>query len=136
MFNSNSLLHPSHLFIVFFSFFFVVQQEEFNSKMRVSGAVSDTLFVALAGGAAFAEREICEQKIAAWRQPTGKFSEDAFVKTVNQGRIDLSAGWAVFLSICFFCVLGEIFPTNPAMTALVNAVAPLQAQVLDATVQK
>ena len=96
----------------------------------MSGPVADTVFVALAGGAAYAEREICEEKISAWR-PNGKFDEAAFLKSVQQGRVELSGGWFAFLSVALFCVLGIAFPTNPAMNYLVGVIAPLQNQMLE-----
>jgi len=70
--------------------------------------------VALAGGAKYAEREVCERKIETWRSGAdGKFDETAFLKTVREGRTELALGWASFLSLNFFFVTCIAFPTNP-----------------------
>jgi hypothetical protein len=113
------------------------------------GPAADTVFVALAGGAKYAEREICEMKIAQWtgqKSINGKvndnnnnknnkkalmtFDQDAFLKTVQEGRRDLLLGWASFLSINLFFVSCIAFPTNPAAKALEGFIENLKDQAL------
>lgn len=86
------------------------------------------MFVSLAGGNAFAEREVAEQKISQWR-PNGKFDDAAFLKTVQQGRIELAIGWGIFSFICGFAVLGLVAPTNPGAKALEGLLAQIQAAI-------
>jgi len=87
------------------------------------GPAADTVFVALAGGNKFAERDICEARIEEWtssssssnsRRGAKSFNEAAFIKAVKEGRKDLLLGWALFLSVNAFFASSIIFPTNPA----------------------
>jgi len=108
-------------------------QEELEVKCKVSsGPVSDTIFVALAGGGAFAERDVCEKKIQTWRSSDGNnaFDETAFLKTVQQGRLQLGLGWLIFGSAVTFAGTGIIFPTNPAMKVFEGLVDQLRGSLL------
>lgn len=96
-------------------------QEDFYAKVKNEGPAADTVFCALAGGGAFAERSICESKLEQWR-PNGKFDEAAFVKSVNEGRTTLAIGWAIYSSVLFTAALGIVAPTNPFMKALESGV--------------
>lgn len=93
--------------------------EDFYAKVGDDTAVADTIFVALAKGGSHIEREKAEEVIDQWRI-SSKFDQGAFIKTVQQGRVDFLAGWAAFLGITGFAGAGIIFPTNPLQTALVN----------------
>lgn len=86
------------------------------------------MFVALAGGNAFAEREVAEQKIDQWR-PSGTFDETAFLKTVQQGRNELAFGWSIFSFIVGFAALGLVAPTNPGAKALEAVLGQVQASI-------
>lgn len=87
--------------------------EDFQAKTKSSGPASDTAFVALAGGAKYAEREVCEELITQWR-PGNKFDEAAFEKSVKAGQTALLTGWGAFLSVTTFFASCIVFPTNPA----------------------
>jgi len=100
-------------------------QEEFYEKVRDSSPAADTVFVALAGGAAFAERDVVEKKLSQWRSG-GKFNEDAFLKSVQQGRLELGLGWTVFLSLNALFVPCLVVPTNPLAQALVAAIGQVK----------
>mmetsp|Transcript_13080 Transcript_13080/g.19595 ORF Transcript_13080/g.19595 Transcript_13080/m.19595 type:complete len:269 (-) Transcript_13080:89-895(-) len=124
--------------------------EDFLAATRASpGPAADSVFVALAGGSKYAEREICEEKIAQWTggaseaapassggmfgrkaSRAASFNEAAFIKTVNEGRRDLGLGWGAFLSINFFFASCIIFPTNPAAKGLESLVDSLKDQAL------
>mmetsp|Transcript_37299 Transcript_37299/g.42610 ORF Transcript_37299/g.42610 Transcript_37299/m.42610 type:complete len:238 (+) Transcript_37299:81-794(+) len=102
-------------------------QEEMELKCKIpKGPISDTIFVALAGGGAFAERDVCEKRIQQWKTP---FDEDAFIQTVQQGRIQLGLGWVIFSSAITFAATGIAFPTNPAMKVLEGVVDIVRGQV-------
>lgn len=124
--------------------------EDFLVATRASpGPAADSVFVALAGGSKYAERDICEAKIAQWTggaseavstssggffgRKTGgasNFNEAAFVKTVKDGRRDLGLGWGSFLSVNGFFASCIIFPTNPAAQGLENLINGLKDQTL------
>jgi len=97
-------------------------QEVLESKIKCSGPVSDTIFVAFAGGAAFAERERVEACLAEWRGgPNGKtFNEAAFFSSVKKGRIELALGWALFVLIISVAAGNIVVPNNPLNMALVD----------------
>ena len=82
--------------------------------------------MALAGGAAFAERDVCEKTIAMWKGEKNKFDSDEFLKTVNKGRTDLAVGWGVFFVVTGTAALGILFPTNPSMKLFEGLVAQVQ----------
>jgi len=119
-----------------------VSLQDFYSIVGDDTAVADTIFVALAKGGAYIEREVAEDVIAQWRptttpptasskgggllghsnnkKATSAFSQEAFVKTVKAGRVDFLTGWAAFLTITGIAVSGIVFPTNPLQLALVD----------------
>lgn len=101
-------------------------QDEFYSIVRADGPAADTVFVALAGGGAFAERDVCEAKLQRWRSSGNTFDEAAFLKSVGEGRRDLGLGWGFFLGLNGFFASSIVFPTNPAAKALESALAQLQ----------
>lgn len=94
--------------------------KDFYVLMKDDTAIADTIFVALAGGGAFIERDVAEEIIATWRPSRGTFDEDAFAKSVRVGRNKFLIGWVFFLSVTGFCLTGIIFPTNPLQLALVD----------------
>ena len=93
--------------------------KDFYSIVKDDTAVADTIFVSLAGGGAFIERDVAEKVIDSWRA-SGKFDEGAFLKSVQQGRNKFLAGWAVFGGVTGFSISGIVFPTNPVQLALVD----------------
>lgn len=92
---------------------------EFYAIIKDDTAIADTIFVALAKGGAFIERDVAEEVIAQWR-PGTKFDEAAFLKTVQEGRRDFLTGWAFYLTITGIAVSGIVFPTNPLQLAFVD----------------
>lgn len=120
--------------------------EDFLRATRATpGPAADTVFVALAGGAKYAEREICEMKIAQWtgqgkiakennnnkkKKALVAFDQDAFRRTVKEGRQDLLLGWVSFLSVNLFFASCIAFPTNPAAKALEGFIENLKEQAL------
>jgi len=99
-----------------------LSQEMLETKLRCgSGPVSDTLFVALAGGTSYAEREFVEKKLQEWRPDGRNFDEASFLKSVKQGRLELATGWALFLSLSLGSASCIIFPTNPLSKGLEHA---------------
>jgi hypothetical protein len=123
--------------------------EDFLAATRASpGPAADSVFVALAGGSKYAERDRCEAKIVQWtdgdsgaapassggffgrKAAASTFNEAAFVKTVKDGRRDLALGWGSFLSINGFFASCILFPTNPAAQGLENIINNLKDQTL------
>ena len=90
----------------------------FESKTRCSGAVSDTVFVALAGGTSYAERDFVEARLAEWRPDGRTFDEAKFLSSVQKGRTELVLGWALFLSLSLGSASCIIAPTNPLSKGL------------------
>lgn len=96
--------------------------EDFCAKTKSSGPAADTAFVALAGGAKYAEREVCEEIITQWRSAggnaggrgVGQFNDAAFEKSVKGGRTALFTGYGTFLTVTTFFATCILFPTNPA----------------------
>eukprot|EP00545_Synedropsis_sp_CCMP1620_P005778 CAMPEP_0119005806 /NCGR_PEP_ID=MMETSP1176-20130426/1936_1 /TAXON_ID=265551 /ORGANISM="Synedropsis recta cf, Strain CCMP1620" /LENGTH=235 /DNA_ID=CAMNT_0006957651 /DNA_START=23 /DNA_END=730 /DNA_ORIENTATION=+ len=101
-------------------------QEEFETKFRINGPVADTIFVSLAGGGAFAERSVCEERIAQWQSNNGKFEEAQFLKTVKAGRRDLAVGWGIFGTAITWAACGILLPTNPTVKLLEGVIAQIQ----------
>jgi len=101
---------------------------DFYQIVKDDSAAADTIFVALAKGGAFVEREVAEQVLDQWyptaatpRQRSARtFDEAAFLKTVQQGRQDFLVGWGLFGGITGLAVTGIVFPTNPFQLALVD----------------
>ena len=106
--------------------------QDFYAIVKDETAVADTIFVALAKGGAYIERDVAEDVIAQWRPTTttgrrttkasavAGFDQGAFVKTVQEGRFDFVKGWAAFVTITGVAVAGIVFPTNPLQLALVD----------------
>ena len=122
--------------------------EDFLANTRSQpGPAADTVFVALAGGSKFAERDVCEAKIAQWTASSGStevpaktgffgrrgasstFNNDAFNKSVQEGRSALLLGWAGFLGLNTFFAGCIVFPTNPGAKALESLVDSLKDQI-------
>ena len=103
--------------------------EEFYVKMNDDTAVADTIYVALAGGRAFVERDVVEGVLEQWYASGKKFDREAFIKTVKAGQQDFLLGWGTFLGITGFAALGIVFPTNPLQMALVNGLELLTGNV-------
>ncbi|KAG7339034.1 hypothetical protein IV203_021485 [Nitzschia inconspicua] len=104
-----------------------VSLSQFYRLLKDDTAVADTIFVALAGGRAFIERNVAEDIIEQWYPSNNKktFDKTAFFKSVQQGQQDFLVGWGSFLGITGFAIIGIIFPTNPLQVALVNAMGVL-----------
>eukprot|EP00525_Craspedostauros_australis_P001830 CAMPEP_0198117486 /NCGR_PEP_ID=MMETSP1442-20131203/18242_1 /TAXON_ID= /ORGANISM="Craspedostauros australis, Strain CCMP3328" /LENGTH=239 /DNA_ID=CAMNT_0043775543 /DNA_START=94 /DNA_END=813 /DNA_ORIENTATION=- len=93
--------------------------KDFYSIVKDDTPVADTIFVALAGGGAFIEREVAETTIAKWRDGR-QFDTAAFRTSVTQGRSKFLQGWALFVGATGLAVSGIVFPTNPFQLFLVD----------------
>jgi hypothetical protein len=106
---------------------------DFYTIVKDDTAVADTIFVALAGGRAFVERNVAENVLEQWYSggsgKSKRFNRDAFFKTVKRGQQDFLLGWGSFLGITGFAVVGIVFPTNPLQLALVNGLEVLTGNV-------
>lgn len=105
-----------------------LSQDEFNRLMKVRSVngvtppESDVVFVALAGGNAYAERYRVEEILSKWRNGRS-FDEEEFMKSVKKGQFDLILGWSFYLSVVLTAALGIVFPTNPVNKALEYSLA-------------
>jgi hypothetical protein len=105
-----------------------VSLSDFYTLVDDDTAVADTIFVALAGGRAFIERDMAEQVLQQWYNNkddgsglTGRsFDKDAFLQTVRRGQQDFLWGWGSFFSITGLALGGIVFPTNPLQMTLVH----------------
>uniref|UniRef100_A0A7S2ER15 Uncharacterized protein n=1 Tax=Ditylum brightwellii TaxID=49249 RepID=A0A7S2ER15_9STRA len=104
--------------------------EDLYANTKSSGSAADAVFVALAGGAKYAERDVCEATIESWKDTNGKFSDQAFLKSVKKGRSDLATGWASFVGTNLFFVSCILFPNNPASKVLEGVIGIARDQVL------
>jgi len=88
-------------------------QEDMNAYLKCTdGPASDTVYVALAKGAKYAERNVCEATVQSWY--AGKsFDQGAFLKSVEKGRQELIIGWVLYFIISGTAAAGIIFPNNP-----------------------
>ena len=119
---------------------------DFYQIVQDDTAVADTIFVALAKGGAYIEREVAEQVLARWRPKSSAttttkdtrktafprfpsesstaastaFDTKAFLQTVQEGRQEFLLGWAAFVTLTGVAVAGIVFPTNPLQLALVD----------------
>lgn len=113
---------------------------DFYTIVQDDTAVADTIFVALAKGGAYIERDVAEQVLARWRpstkpsttsttskfprrgskSATTAFDTQAFFQTVQEGRQEFLLGWAAFVTLTGVAVAGIVFPTNPLQLALVD----------------
>jgi len=109
--------------------------EDFYSLVNDDTAAADLIFVSLAGGRAFVERNVAEAVLDRWwgnnsvtidgsrkpkRKQKLKFDRLAFEQTVKAGQRDFIAAWTLFLGLTGFAVSGIVFPTNPLELALVD----------------
>jgi len=112
--------------------------QDFQLLIGDDTAAADTIFVSLAGGRAFVERDVAESVLDQWwdndcdgdrgaaqkrnqRQKQQQFDRVAFEKTVKVGQRDFIASWAIFVGILGLAVAGIAFPNNPFQLALVHA---------------
>lgn len=94
--------------------------EDFYKYTRSSyGPAADCVYVALAGGKKYAERNVVESKLTIWRSGNrGSFDEEAFRASVKMGQDELKNGWISFLGLNSLFITCIIFPTNPIAAAL------------------
>eukprot|EP00536_Pseudo-nitzschia_multiseries_P007278 jgi/Psemu1/304748/fgenesh1_kg.168_\ len=111
--------------------------EEFYGLVNDDTAAADIIFVSLAGGRAFAERDVAEAVLERWwgtsssttggskvprRRQSPNFDRLAFDQTVKAGQRDFITAWSLFLGLTGFALTGIVFPTNPLQLALVEVV--------------
>jgi hypothetical protein len=111
--------------------------EDFYSLVNDDTAAADLIFVSLAGGRAFVERNSAAAVLDRWwgtsdalkdgtrnprRNQKQQFDRLAFEQTVKAGQRDFIAGWSSFLGLTGFAATGIVFPTNPLQLALVDFV--------------
>jgi len=109
--------------------------EEFYSLVNDDTAAADLIFVSLAGGRAFVERNVAESVLDRWwgtssatadgpqtpkRRQKQQFDRLAFEQTVKAGQQNFIAAWSLFVGLTGFAVVGIVFPTNPLELALVD----------------
>lgn len=93
--------------------------EEFYKFAKASGPSADAVYVALAGGKKYAERNIVQSKLERWRSNGGRgFDETAFMKDVKDGQNDLIRGWSFFIGLNTLFISCIVLPTNPIAVAL------------------
>lgn len=110
-----------------------LSQEDFLARTKCPpGLAADAVFVALAGGACYAERDVVEKRLATWG--SGRtFDEKAFLNDARKGRFELSLGWFLFVTGNVLSASCIAFPTNPFAKALEGALAGVvQAPPIDA----
>ena len=109
--------------------------EDFYSLVNDDTAAADLIFVALAGGRAFVERNVAESVLERWwgsdtatkdgvlksrRKQKRQFDRLSFEQTVKTGQRDFIAAWSSFLGLTGFAAAGIVFPNNPLQLALVD----------------
>jgi len=112
--------------------------QDFQLLIGDDTAAADTIFVSLAGGRAFVERDVAESVLVQWwnndcdgdrgaaqkrnqRQKQQQFDRVAFEQTVKVGQRDFIASWSIFIAIVGVCGAGIVFPNNPFQLVLVDA---------------
>lgn len=96
-------------------------QPEFERLLKLkqsSSPASDAVYVALAKGAAYAERNFCEETIAKWYSGEKSIDPLAFWDTVEKGRSELLFGWGTFIGFNTLAASCIVFPTNPIAKGL------------------
>lgn len=99
--------------------------QAFYSLVGDDSAAADLIFVSLAGGRAFVERDVAESVLNRWwQQPKNKqqFDRHSFEQTVVSGQIDFVTSWTFFIGILLAAGCGIAFPENPLQLALVRAI--------------
>eukprot|EP00535_Pseudo-nitzschia_heimii_P009296 CAMPEP_0197175988 /NCGR_PEP_ID=MMETSP1423-20130617/2052_1 /TAXON_ID=476441 /ORGANISM="Pseudo-nitzschia heimii, Strain UNC1101" /LENGTH=213 /DNA_ID=CAMNT_0042625263 /DNA_START=97 /DNA_END=739 /DNA_ORIENTATION=- len=109
--------------------------EDFYLLVSDDTAAADLIFVALAGGRAFVERNVAESVLDRWwgsdtmredgvlkykRNQKRQFDRFSFEKTVKSGQRDFIAAWLSFLGLTGFAAAGIVFPNNPLQLTLVD----------------
>lgn len=108
--------------------------ERFYTLVKDDTAAADAIFVALAGGRAFCERNVAQDVLEEWWGSGGganrkkkngpvtvtAFDKAAFFQTVKRGQQEFILQWVAYLSVIGFAALGIVFPTNPVQLALVG----------------
>mmetsp|Transcript_1306 Transcript_1306/g.1458 ORF Transcript_1306/g.1458 Transcript_1306/m.1458 type:complete len:268 (-) Transcript_1306:47-850(-) len=112
--------------------------QDFQLLIGDDTAAADIIFVSLAGGRAFVERDVAESVLDQWwdndsdgdrgaaqkrsqRQKQQQFDRAAFEQTVKVGQRDFIASWSIFIAIVGLCGAGIVFPNNPFQLVLVDA---------------
>jgi len=112
--------------------------QDFQSLIGDDTAAADIIFVSLAGGRAFVERDVAESVLDQWwnsnkdcdcgaaqkrnqREKQQQFDRVSFEQTVKIGQRDFIASWSFFVGILGFAVAGIAFPNNPFQLVLVRA---------------
>lgn len=104
--------------------------EEFYALVNDDTAAADLVFVSLAGGRAFVERDVAESVLQRWwstdgstgrgRKQQRQFDRSAFEQTVKAGQKDFIVAWSLFAGATGTAITGIVFPTNPLQLALVD----------------
>lgn len=101
--------------------------EEFYALVNDDTAAADLIFVSLAGGRAFVERDVAEAVLERWWSTDGstargrkQFDRSAFEQTVKAGQKDFIIAWSLFAGATGTAISGIVFPTNPLQLALVD----------------
>ncbi|MGK3746795.1 MAG: hypothetical protein ACI90V_013658 [Bacillariaceae sp.] len=98
--------------------------QDFYSVIDNDTAAADIIFVSLAGGRAFIERDIAESVLNQWwnSNDSKKFDPVSFEQTVKIGQRDFITSWSVYVGVIGIAVTGIAFPNNPIELGLVRIV--------------
>ncbi|GMI03978.1 hypothetical protein TrVE_jg9486 [Triparma verrucosa] len=106
------------------------EMAECPSFKNADDDLKQAIFVSLAGGQRYLDRQRCEQSLSKWTGENGKFDEAGFERALKDGRIDLAQGWAVFLVLTVGFASCIVAPTSPAPKAIEAFIDSLAQQIL------
>ena len=93
--------------------------QDFYSVIDNDTAAADLIFVSLAGGRAFIERDAAESVLDQWWN-NKKFDPVSFEQTVKVGQRDFITSWSIYVGVLGIAATGIAFPNNPIQLGLVN----------------
>ena len=93
--------------------------QDFYSVIDNDTAAADLIFVSLAGGRAFIERDAAESVLDQWWN-NKKFDSVSFEQTVKVGQRDFITSWSIYVGVIGIAATGIAFPNNPIQLGLVN----------------
>ncbi|GMI01140.1 hypothetical protein TrLO_g3841 [Triparma laevis f. longispina] len=95
------------------------EMAECSALKNADDDVKQAIFVSLAGGQRYLNRERCEHSLSKWTDgSSNKFSAAGFERALRDGRVDLAQGWAVFLLLTVGFASCIVAPTSPAPRAI------------------
>jgi hypothetical protein len=98
--------------------------QDFYSVIDNDTAAADIIFVSLAGGRAFIERDVAESVLNQWwnndNNNSNKFDPISFEQTVKNGQRDFITSWSIYVGVIGIAGTGIAFPNNPIQLGLVH----------------